>query len=295
MRRFKTISTVATYAVLGAAALIVLLLPENLGVPAARAQGTRPSIEITGTVRDFRRGHPDFGVLPDHGTGTYAGNVSLELMGNGIPVYAGPGFKIVEPWRERSNRPVAPHLSVTTGLDQTPISGPCEESVADLAGRRGPASTGGISSAGSFAQWFANNPDTNRATSHTIRLTERGGGIYEYLNDAFFPVDGRLFGNQGANRNHDFTYAFATSFTYRACEDQFIQLQSSDDAWVYIDGRLVIDLGGVESNAMQYAPIDRLGLADGETYTVHLFYAHRNGTASRFRLWTNVIMGDPSG
>ena len=42
------------------------------------------------------------------------------------------------------------------------------------------------------------------------------------------------------------------------------------------------------SGTPQYMDVDRLALVDGETYTLHLFYAQRHEGSSVFRLRTNI-------
>jgi fibro-slime domain-containing protein len=62
---------------------------------------------------------------------------------------------------------------------------------------------------------------------------------------------------------------------------------------VFIDGRLVMDLGGVAGGARQYVQVDRLGLTDGQRYPLHLFYAQRRDDVSVFRLRTNIELTSP--
>jgi hypothetical protein len=55
-------------------------------------QGPPEEIDRSGTVRDFRRAHPDFHVSPVGGTGHYAGNIAVGLGAGGRPAFVGDGF-----------------------------------------------------------------------------------------------------------------------------------------------------------------------------------------------------------
>ncbi len=76
----------------------------------------------------------------------------------------------------------------------------------------------------------------NLAASHAITLTLGAGGVYEYLDDEFYPIDGQRFGNEGDTHNNYFTYTIDAHFEYTGCSDQFIEFMGADDAWIYVDG-----------------------------------------------------------
>jgi fibro-slime domain-containing protein len=160
--------------------------------------------------------------------------------------------------------------------------------VDDVAGATGVAGNGGIADATSFSQWFDDVLGVNQAAAHAITLTRDFAGVYEYIDDAFYPIDGRLFGNESQPNNNHFTYAIAAEFTYAECGGQFVEFEGGDGAWLFINHRLVMDLGGMDSGVPQYIDIDRLGLMPGATYDLHLFYAQRRSAESIFRLRTNI-------
>jgi len=108
--------------------------------------------------------------------------------------------------------------------------------------------------------------------------------------DGFFPIDDQLFGNSGLWPDHNFHFTFElhTEFTYDAASNPYFMFTGDDDVWVYIDGKLVIDLGGVHAAEDQYVDLTRLDLEHGVTYTLDFFFAERHTTESNFRINTSL-------
>ena len=181
-------------------------------------------------------------------------------------------------------------LTETAGfhLDESMPLDACGVLLNDSKGDAGIASTGGIDSADSFGQWYRDVLGMNLSAPHTIELVRDGDGIYEFISNEFYPIDGQLHGNQGDPHNNYFTFRFTAYFTYEACNAQFFEFMGSDDAWLFIDRSMAIDLGGIMPGTDQHVDLDRLGLVDGEIYAMQFFYAHRNPTQAMFRVRTNV-------
>ena len=173
-------------------------------------------------------------------------------------------------------------------LDQPGTMSVCGTAINDTAGSSGGLSSANITSSSTFDEWFTDVLGTNLSVNHSITLTLNENGIYEYLDNAFYPVDDRLFGNEGGPHNGNFTFEANFSFVYEGCGSQFFEVSGADDVYLFIDGRLVIDLGGVLNGQQQIIEFDRLGLSDGNTYQARFFYANRHTTGAEMNLRTNV-------
>src|SRR5262249_49152086 len=152
----------------------------------------------------------------------------------------------------------------------------------------GPNGRGAISSTASFNQWYNDDPTVNAKTTVPIVLGETapGSGIYSFQTNAFFPIDGQLFGNQGRVHNYHFTLELHTNFIYRGGE--VFQFTGDDDIWVFINNHLVVDLGGVHSAASGSVNLDTLGLTPGSTYAFDFFFAERHTTESSLVLTISI-------
>ncbi len=257
----------------------------------AAGEGDPPdAIDLIGTVRDFRersvpQGHPDFERRPLGGFGQYCGNIAQWLSDDRKPIFTGAGSKIRYQWRDSNGRPIC-YLLYDAGRG-------------DTRGSFGRASTGGILSAESFETWFRDEPGLNlsKPLHLTLHRGEAGTYVFDDSLDAmyeplggFFPLEDQLFGNPGGlpDRNFHFTFELHGDFEYDADVGQVFKFSGDDDVWVFIDGELVIDLGGVHSSREQYIDLDRLDLVPGESYRLDFFFAERHRTQSNFRIVTNL-------
>jgi len=143
-----------------------------------------------------------------------------------------------------------------------------------------------------FAQWYRDVPGVNQATSLTLTLNETapGSGIFQYSNNNFFPIDGQLLGNEGRSHNYHFTYEIAGTLSFNP-SDSFA-FTGDDDLWVFVDGKLALDLGGVHGAVSGSFTgqdlIDDLGLASGANYGFNIFFAERDTTQSNFTITTTL-------
>jgi fibro-slime domain-containing protein len=141
----------------------------------------------------------------------------------------------------------------------------------------------------SFDQWYRNVSGVNQSKEYPIVLERQTDGTYKYQNNDFFPINGQLFGNySNTGKNFHFTYELHTQFTYKGGET--FNFSGDDDVWVYINGKRVIDLGGVHGSQSQNVNLDSLGLTAGQNYDLDFFFAERHTTQSNFTITTNIAL-----
>jgi fibro-slime domain-containing protein len=147
-----------------------------------------------------------------------------------------------------------------------------------------------------FNQWYNNVPGTNHTftTSLVASETAPGSGVFSYVNSSYFPINGLGFGNEGNTSNFHFTTEINTEFTYTGGET--FSFTGDDDVWVFINGTLAIDLGGVHGPASDSVSLDTeaavLGLTIGGDYDLDIFHAERQTSGSNFNFTTSIVLVD---
>lgn len=148
-----------------------------------------------------------------------------------------------------------------------------------------------------FYQWYVDTPGVNMRFEIPLPLTEVTPGHFVYDSAEFFPIDGMGFGNfQSHNHNYHFTSEIRTKFTYRGGE--VFTFRGDDDVWIFVNGTLAVDLGGMHSPLEGVVDMDQFALANGltrgETYPMDVFQAERHTTGSTFRIETTIECVTPA-
>ncbi len=149
-----------------------------------------------------------------------------------------------------------------------------------------------------FSDWYVSTAETNVPYVMDLWLEPKAGeeGTFVFDSDDFFPLDEHNswdeihYGGGGRPHNFLFTTELHTAFEYKGGE--VFNFRGDDDVWVFINGKLAVDLGGIHGPVEGEVDLDEsaeaLGIEVGQVYTLDLFQAERNPTGSNFRIETSL-------
>jgi fibro-slime domain-containing protein len=218
---------------------------------------------LLGVVRDFRgrgeaSGHPDFeGPL-------YGNGITVNLVSKLLGADAKPGYASQCEEGHPSPAPTCPY---------------------------GPETTTQVN----FDHWYRYTDGVNLPFLVRLWFAPQPNGLFTFQSLFFFPLDDAGYGNSGNDkpgkrRNFSFTTELHTRFRYAGGES--FQFEGDDDVWVFINGKLAVDLGGLHPKALGTVSLDQqaqeLGIVRGNVYDLELFHAERHTPESTFRIDTNL-------
>jgi fibro-slime domain-containing protein len=214
---------------------------------------------IAGVVRDFK-GNDEVGGHPDFetciGSSATTGMVEPNLGSDGKPVYV-PKCEVGV-----TDKTICPN-----GQEQ--------------------------STKANFDQWYRATDGVNRPFLIYLEFAQNGN-VMTFESNSFFPLDNAGFGNNGRAHNYHFTTEVHTKFKYAGGET--FTFKGDDDVWIFINGKLAMDLGGSHSQVTQTLNLDAsaatFGITPGNEYNFDMFHAERHTPSSNFRVDTTLAFTD---
>jgi fibro-slime domain-containing protein len=171
--------------------------------------------------------------------------------------------------------------------------------VKSILGSTGIPTTNPDSTTATIEEWYTPVKFSNGYTNeycYNLELQKNSEGLYEFDTNAFFPLDSfRFLDNaqtipnpnwEGSPHNYHFTMELGCEFEY--VKGQTFYFRGDDDVWVFINNKLVVDIGGIHGPLPGSVKLDTLGLTEGATYPFKLFFAERRCCGSNFRMVTSI-------
>jgi fibro-slime domain-containing protein len=137
-----------------------------------------------------------------------------------------------------------------------------------------------------FHEWYNNVPGVNVPVPIKLDMTRTTSGSLVMDSSNFFPIDGKGFKDEIYGHNYWFTMEMHHTFVYKGGER--FTFHGDDDIWVFINGLLVLDLGGAHTPLEETINLDNLGLAPGQHASFDVFYAERHTSQSNLRIETTL-------
>ncbi|MBD3242564.1 MAG: fibro-slime domain-containing protein, partial [Chitinivibrionales bacterium] len=127
-------------------------------------------------------------------------------------------------------------------------------------------------------------------------LVDSATGSYNFTrpqSTGFFWLDGRGFGEEPAGRGHNYGFAMELHHEFTYIGGEYFQFSGDDGVWVYINDRLVVDLGGMQKEVKVNLDVDALastlGMTQGNRYMFDFFYTERKTSQASAIITTNIL------
>ena len=120
-------------------------------------------------------------------------------------------------------------------------------------------------------------------------LPSYSGSIWNWNSSSPWFLHGSVSPPSPSKANLFFCFESHAEFVYDPAQEFYFR--GDDDIWVYINNNLVVDLGGNHMSAPGHVKLNTLGLKEGETYPIDIFFCDRRSTQSNIRIRSNIYFG----
>lgn len=168
-----------------------------------------------------------------------------------------------------------------------------------------------------FYRWFHNTDKSQRVDGRKVTFTTNDGGhTYTYGNKGVFPIDDFDFSQDDPTtikyHGTNFHYTAHLQFALRVKADgtEVFKFEGDDDVWVFLNNKLVLDIGGLHEMLTGYFTVNKdntittytqeklssgemtkrtynlsdFGIKKGDIVNLDFFYAERSTTESNMRI-----------
>jgi fibro-slime domain-containing protein len=174
---------------------------------------------------------------------------------------------------------------------------------------------GGTNIFNDFDSWWKTdetNPDPAKRSYETcvdIPMGKTGDGMWEFDSyrtpgRGFWPIDDFNRHNENSKAScyvdpqgqykmdqppHNMNFCMESHARFIYTRGQTFSFRGDDDVWVFINDKLVIDLGGIHEAKADSVKLDTLGLIENKEYTWDFFYCERQPCGSSLRIKTSIF------
>ena len=142
------------------------------------------------------------------------------------------------------------------------------------------------------------DPGWNGISIPKLRFDPIGNDGYGKNGSIYHELTGNASAEYYNNTNYNMTLESHAQFVYYEDDNLYFTFTGDDDVYLFINGKLVMDLGGAHSISKVKIKLndvrDLCGLKDGQVYDFDFYYMERHGIAANFGIDTNIKIVDPS-